>query len=232
MAVPVAFCVRYSAPVKNQKSKIKNIEVCLGVLLPIAFTVLCGARVGMVIAPVLLGLAYLFYCKFKPVLKWGLLVAGIAAAGILFHHFPNMDDRFHDPIRVDLQKTAISAIREKPVFGWGTGSAKSLIHSEERAHGLGIETPYDISQFHNQYLEDMVQFGIPGILILLLLFGWMLWTGVREKNFLLLSLFIIYALFCCTETALFGAKGAVSLTFWLCFLMNTKYTNDHESVQK
>ena len=240
MAIPVALYLNsfqfvvssfqfrvFSFEFSVSSSKFKMIETILGISLPIVFTVLSGARVGMVIAPILLLLGYLFYCKLKSVIKWGIVVAGIVASGILLYVFPKVDDRFVDPIRMDLRKTAISAIKEKPVFGWGTGYSKSLIHSEERAHSVGIETPYDFNQFHNQYLEDVVQFGIPGILILLVLFGWMLWVGVREKNFLLLSLLVIYTLFCWTESALYVSKGVVPLAFWLCFLMsNRKWNTD------
>ena len=204
------------------EKQITMVEMLLGVLLPIVFTILCGARVGMMIAPALLGLGYLFYCKFKPVIKWGLVVAGMVAMGVVFHLFPNVDDRFADPIRVDLRKTAISAIKEKPVFGWGTGYVSPLIQSEERAQSLGIETPHQFNQFHNQYLEDMAQFGVPGILILLVLLGWILWMGVRTKDFLLLSFLAIYGLFFWTESALIVGKGVIPFAFWLCFLMGNR----------
>jgi O-antigen ligase len=217
MAAPIAIYLHYSKIQRFKDSNFKLIETLLGVLLPIVFTVLGGARVGMVIAPVLLILGYLFYCKFKPLLKWGLVVAGIAAAGAIFYLFPKIDDRFADPIRVDLRRTAVSAIKEKPVFGWGTGYVSPLIRSEERAHRLGLEAPAQHPTFHNQYLEDMAQFGIPGICILLLLFGWMLWKGIREMNYLLLSLLVIYVFFCWTETALFISKGCVPFAFWFCF---------------
>jgi len=217
MAIPVALYLRY-----QDEKQITLIGMLLCVLLPIAFAVLSGARVGMIIAPMLLVLGYFFYCKFRPAFKWGLVVVGIAAGGILLHLFPKADDHFVDPNRADLRKTAISAIKEKPVFGWGTGYVEPLIHSEERAHSLGIETPYDFNQFHNQYLEDMVQFGAPGILILLVLLGWILWVGIREKNCLLLSFLAIYILFFWTESVLFVAKGVVPFAFWLCFLMANK----------
>ena len=220
MAAPIAIYLHYSKIQRFKDSNFKLIETLLGVLLPIVFTVLGGARVGMVIAPVLLILGYLFYCKFKPLLKWGLVVAGIAAAGAIFYLFPKIDDRFADPIRVDLRRTAVSAIKEKPVFGWGTGYVAPLIRSEERAHSLGLEAPAQHPTFHNQYLEDMAQFGIPGICILLLLFGWMLWKGIREMNYLLLSLLVIYMFFCWTETALFISKGCVPFAFWFCFLVS------------
>ena len=216
MAVPAALYLRF-----QDEKQISLIEMLLGVLLPVVFTLLSGARIGMIIVPVLLGLGYLFYCKFKPALKWGLVVAGIVALCVLF---PKVIDQFSDPIRVDLRKTAISAIKEKPVFGWGTGYVEPLILSEERAHSLGIETPHLFNQFHNQYLEDMVQFGIPGIIILLTLFGCMLWIGIRKKNYLLLSLLAIYMLFCWTESALYVAKGIIPFAFWLCFLMTATFS--------
>jgi O-antigen ligase len=221
MAVPIALYLRY-----QDEKQISFVEMLPGVIFPIVFTILAGARVGMVVTPLLLGLGYLFYCKFKPVLKWGLLFTGIVAVGILLHLFPKTDDRFVDPIRSDLRKTAISAIKEKLVFGWGTGYVKPLIQSEERAHSLGIETTYDLGSFHNQYLENTVQFGIPGIIILVMLFGWMLWMGIREKNCLLLSLLVIYLIFCWTETALYVSKGVVVFVFWFCFIIANRTVLD------
>ncbi len=217
MAVPVALYLRF-----QDGKQITLVEMLLGVLLPIIFTILVGARIGIVITPVLLGLGYLFYCKFRPVIKWGLIVAGIATTGLLVYQFPKADDRLDDPIREDLRAIAINAIKEKPVFGWGTGYVYPLIQSEGRAHQVGLESPLDLNQFHNQYLEDTVQFGIPGILVLLAILGWMLWSGIREKDYLLLSLLAIYVLFFWTETALATSKGVVPFTFWLCFLVTTQ----------
>jgi len=227
MAVPVALYLRY-----HGEKQITLIEMLLCVLAPIVFTVLSGARVGMIMTPALLILGYLFYCKFRPVFKWGLALAGVATVGVMLHFFPTTDNRFGDPIRVDLRKTAISAIKEKPVLGWGTGFVEPLIQDEERAHSLGIESPYDFNQFHNQYLENMVQFGVFGILILLVLLGWILWVGISEKNFLLLSFLAIYILFFWTESVLFVAKGVTPFAFWLCFLMaNRKILQSEDQLQ-
>ena len=217
MAVPVSIYLRF-----QDEKQITFVEMALGILLPVAFTFLGGARVGMITVPVLLGVAYMFYCRFIPVIKWGLVVAGIVAGAILMHGFMKTENYFFDPVRVDLRKTAISAIKEKPVFGWGTGSSKQLIQSEERANKLEIQAPYEFNQFHNQYLEDMVQFGIPGIILLLTLLGWILWLGINEKKFLLLSFFAIYSIFCWTESILFVSKAVVPFIFWVCFLTGNK----------
>ncbi|MDR2036287.1 MAG: O-antigen ligase family protein [Bacteroidales bacterium] len=217
MAIPIAFYLRF-----QDKKEITIVELCLGVLLPVIFTVLTGARIGLVIIPFLLFFAYFFYCRLKPILKWGLVGLGVIILCLFIYKFPKVDDRFQDPIRKDLRTIAVEAIKEKPILGWGTRYVSPLIRSEDTKELLGIETPYSFNQFHNQYLENMVQFGIPGILILLLLFGWMLYLSIRYKDYLLLSLLTIYVLFFWTESALFTFKGIVPFTFWLCFLVATQ----------
>jgi O-antigen ligase len=136
--------------------------------------------------------------------------------------FPQADDRFEDPIRENLRTLAVDAIKEKPLFGWGTGYVLPLIQAEETTQRLGIEKPYPFGQFHNQYLEDMVQFGVPGALLLLLLVGWLFFLAVRNKDYLMFSLLVVYLLFFWTETTLANAKGVVPFAFWVCFLAATQ----------
>ena len=215
MMIPVSLYLRY-----DNGKQITLIEMLAGVAFPVVFTVLSGARVGMIIAPALIGLGYMFYCKFKPELKWTIVVAGIITAGVFLYLSTDLRQRFSDPIRVDLRQTAISAIKERPVFGWGTGAARTVIQSEERAQKIGIESPHILISFHNQFLEDTVHFGIFGIAIIITLFGWILWIGLREKQFLLLSFFVIYVLFCWVESPLFTTKGVLSFAFWFCFFIS------------
>ncbi|MDR1672796.1 MAG: O-antigen ligase family protein [Bacteroidales bacterium] len=218
MAIPAALFLRFQA-----KPRITVIEMLLGVLLPVIFTVLGGARVGMVAVPFLLGLAYVFYCRFKPVLKWGLATVGIVSALLLYHRFPQVDDRFEDVPRKYMRSIAMEAIKEKPVFGWGTGYVSPLIQSPELAQRVGLDVPYTTNQFHNQYLENVVQFGISGALLLLALIGGLLYLGIRRKDYLLLSFLTIYLLFFWTETVLVSTKGVMPLAFWACFLLLTQH---------
>jgi hypothetical protein len=216
-AIPVACYLRW-----QDRKNISGVELCLGIFLPGIFSVLAGARIGIVIIPFLLVLAYIFYCKYKPALKWGIIAAGVMVSVFCPIRLHDWGKQFEDPVRKDLRTMAIDAVKEKPVFGWGTGYVSPLIRSEERARNAGLEEPYALDQFHNQYLEDMVQFGIPGILLLLLLIGWILYLGLQNKDFLMLSFLIIYLLFFGTETALANSKGLVPFTFWLCILVSTQ----------
>jgi O-antigen ligase len=188
-----------------------------------------GARIGVAVFPVLLGLGYLFYCKFRPIFKWGLAAMGIAGLCVVLHLLPpDIKNRYNDQIRVDLRNTAISAIKEKPVLGWGTWQQQNLITCEERAQNLGIETSYNQRHFHNLYLDKMVQFGIIGLSVLLFLIFWILWVAIREKHFLLLSFILIYIMAFYFEVVLYSARWVVAFMFWFCFLIaNRKYlTNE------
>lgn len=219
MALPVSFYLRY-----HDGKQITFVEMLLGVLLPIIVLFTVGARIGVAVFPILLGLGYLFYCKFRPIFKWGLAAVGVAALCAAFFLIPpEIKNRFSDHVRGDLRKTAISAIKEKPVLGWGTWQQRSLLVCEERAEKLGI-TPWRQWHFHNLYLDVMVQYGIVGISVLLLLIFWILWIAVRKKHFLLLSFMVMYLIAFYFETVLYSSRWVVTFMFWFCFLVaNHKY---------
>jgi len=233
MALPVSFYLRY-----HTGKQITLIEMLLAVLLPILVTLMVGARVGVAIIPVLLGLSYLFYCKFKPVFKWG-IVAGGAMVGlclILFLLPADIRERYTDQIRIDQRTVAISAIQEKPIFGWGTLQQRPLIACEERAQNLGIETIHIQPHFHNVYLDMMVQFGIVGIVALLFLIFWTFKIAIHRKHFLLLSFMAMYTIAFYFDNVLQSQRFVVAFMFWFCFLLvNWKYlverptTKEHET---
>ena len=214
MALPVSLYLRY-----HDGKQITLFEMLPAIILPILVTFIIGARVGVAIFPVLLGLGYLVYCKFRPVLKWGLVAAGVAGLCIILHLLPSdVKILYSDSIREDLRKIAISAIKEKPVLGWGTMQQRYLMSCEE------IETQYTFNHFHNVYLDSMVQFGIAGIVALLFLIFWTFAIAIRQKHFLLLSFMAMYIIVFYFDNVLYGPKFVNAFWFWFCFLLvNRKY---------
>jgi len=224
MALPISFYLRY-----HNEKQISLVEMLLAIILPILVVFMVGARIGVAVFPILLGLGYLFYCKFKPILKWGLVAVVALGLCITFLLLPTeVKNRFSDPIRVDLRNTAISAIKEKPIFGWGTWQQRNLIICEERAQSLEIETSHYQRHFHNLYLDKMVQFGIIGLSVLLFLIFWIFKIAIRERYFLLLSFILMYIIAFNFEIVLYSSRWVVAFMFWFCFLIgNRKYlTNE------
>jgi len=227
MALPVSFYLRYH----NDGKQITLVEMLLAIILPILVTFMVGARVGVAIFPMLLVLSYLFYSKFRPIFKWGLVVVGVIAMSTTFLLLPpDVKKRYTDPIRIDLRNTAISAIKEKPIFGWGTWQQRDLITCEKRAESLGIARPRSQWHFHNLYLDIMVQYGIFGLTVLLWFLLWTLWIAVRNKHFLLLSFMMIYLIAFYFEIVLYSSRWVVTFMFWFCFLIaNYKYLSERTS---
>jgi len=220
MALPVSFYLRY-----HDGKQITLVEMLLAVSLPILVTFMVGARIGVAVFPVLLGLSYLFYCKFKPIFKWSLVAIGAVAMSVTVLSLPSdIRERYSDQIRIDLRNTAISAIKEKPIFGWGTWQQRDLILCEERAQSLGIDKPHSQWHFHNLYLDTMVQFGIVGILVLMWLIFGIFWIATSKRHFLLLSFAMMYIMAFFFENVLHSSRWIVTFMFWFCFLIaNWKY---------
>jgi len=228
MALPVSLYLRY-----HDGKQITLVEMLLAILLPILVTFMVGARIGVAVFPLLLGLSYLFYCKFRPILKWGLLVAGAVAMVVAaFSLSSDIRERFSDQIRIDLRNTAISAIKERPILGWGTGQERQLIACEERAQNLGLKGVHNQPHFHNVYLDMMVQFGIVGVAVLLFLIGWVFWIAIRKKHFLLMSFMAMYVIVFYFDNVLQSQRFVVAFMFWFCFLIaNKRYLVERTSTE-
>jgi len=215
MALPVAFYLRY-----HDGRQITLVEMLLATILPILVLLMVGARVGVAVFPILLGLGYLFYCKLKPTVKWGLVGVAIAGLAVLLYLLPyDIRERFTDQLRIDQRTIAISAIKEKPILGWGIGQQRNLMACEARIQNLGIKNPPVFHHFHNLYLDIMVKFGIVGILVLSWLIFGLLGIAIRKKHFLLLSFIAMYAIVFYFEIVLYSPRWVVVFMFWFCFLI-------------
>lgn len=85
--------------------------------------------------------------------------------------------------------TAIQLIKEKPLFGYGHNYQEMLIR-QYRENGFGHEAENRFNA-HNQYLETQLQFGLPGIVILLwILFGPVL-LRIKSPHLFLYKVFLV-----------------------------------------
>jgi len=220
MALPVSLYLRY-----HDGKQITRVEMLLAIVLPILVAFMVGARIAVAIFPVLLSLGYLFYCKFKQMLKWSLVALGVVALGVAIFLLPaDIRERYSDPIRIDLRHAAVSAIKEKPILGWGTWQQTNFAMCEKRTDAWNSAAYRFPDHFHNVYLDYMMQFGIVGIAILLGLIFWIFGIAIREKNFLLLSFVMMYVIIFYFDNVLQSPRFVVAFMFWFCFLIaNRKY---------
>lgn len=83
-----------------------------------------------------------------------------------------------DDIRYIFVKESLKRIKEKPIFGYGTGSFGTIFYEEVRSgHKFDRHTTP-----HNQYLYVLFELGIIGLVLLLLIFYYQLKEMFRKKD--------------------------------------------------
>jgi O-antigen ligase len=108
--------------------------------------------------------------------------------------------------RIMVWKSAIEIIKKNPFFGVGIGDVRAELVKEYIKNGedkLGKQR----LNAHNQFLEVLIEGGLIGFSIILLIFGSLIFIAITDKN-LLLGLFIIMIIiFFMFETVLYRLAG-------------------------
>jgi hypothetical protein len=180
LAIPAGFYLR------RRYGTIRIAELLLLIGLIIALMLFTAARIAFVLFPLLIILLV-----YHSSLRWNKIITVIMAVvlvvgGVLFMHTGGpLSERFHDTVRTQLRETAIASIKEKPLLGTGTGGMLSVMQSPEIATQLGYSNPQPFSYPHNQYLGEVMHFGIIGSLALFLTIAYLLFIALRRKDLLL-----------------------------------------------
>ncbi|XLS29272.1 O-antigen ligase family protein [Flavobacteriaceae bacterium M23B6Z8] len=114
-------------------------------------------------------------------------------------------------------------------FGIGKGNGReALIEKyEEKGFELGYINKYTA---HNMYLTFMMETGILGLLLFIILIGYLIILSIRKKSFLLISIAILLAITSITEDVLERNKGIVFYSFFILLITaNLKYLQNHDS---
>lgn len=86
--------------------------------------------------------------------------------------------------RLDMWKSALIGIQEKPVLGWGLQGVKTM-REQHHQQGLISEFASSFDHAHNQYLHDGSARGLVGLSALLAIFLaplWLFWRNLTNKQ--------------------------------------------------
>jgi len=111
-------------------------------------------------------------------------------------------------IRLAVWQCAVEAIRDTPVFGHGTGDAEEALSKAFKNRGFELAEMLTMNA-HNQYLHSYIMHGILGIMVILVVLIFPLYSSVVEKNYLLTIFIALFALGFLTEVILVVQKGLV-----------------------
>ena len=188
---------------KDSNSSFSKWNLFLYIALCLFTLMLIESRIGIVGFFVISGISVLYYLKlklsskyFKIVLLLCVLFAG--AGSVVFKD--KISGFSSDPIRDSYRKIAVSYISEN--FYWGSAFDGQRVALEQQAEKIKdtlppivyphIEEP--IYFVHNQYLGNMVEFGIGGLIVLLAMLVAIGYYAIKNRNYALLA-FLCFMLF-------------------------------------
>ena len=211
--IPVAFYLR-------ARESIKPLLMWVAVLLSATFILLTGARIGVVVSGLTLALSLAYYHRSIPwISKIGVLLAIAVVA--LFAYFSPYTITSDTP-RENLRSLGMRVIADGPACGSGVYSMHRYITSEETAEKYNAHYGYTFNHFHNTFIDETVQFGLLGGLLLLAFFAGVAFLAIRKKDFLLMAFLATYLPFAYVESLFMSVKAIMPFMFWFCFLVSTQ----------
>lgn len=209
----------------------KNFKLLVSFLF-LTVIVLFGVRLGLFIF-ILIATIY-FLQNFKELLKLKtllIIVFGVIASVVLIQQSRYANDKFFDTLqklglntgeqvsevgenyhdislREKLWSSALEVIAESPIYGHGVGDEKNelaRVYSQKR---------YELGRYnaHNQYLSSMIQFGVLGLALLILLFGYLFRLSFQTKSIQIFLVALIMIISMITESYLELQQGV----FYFC----------------
>jgi len=172
MLAAVAACQRSA---QNSRAAAGMVGLLIAILLISAG--LTGSRMGIALAPFVLlwclSLRPWYHPAQGPVFNWPVLaIVGLASAGIAFailqsRPFERVWTRFNfvGEYRPDIWRDTVFAIGEYWPTGSGIGTFTRMIGAAERLEAIGPTLP---NRAHNEYLELLLEAGLPGAIAWLL----------------------------------------------------------------
>ena len=132
-------------------------------------------------------------------------------------------------VRLAKWECALEVINENLPFGVGAGSTQQTLNEKYKHKGfdLGYEKQFST---HNQFLNVLVETGIIGIIVFVLLIISGFIHSIKEKNYSLFALMLILFLSSVTDSVLIVNKGIVFFAFFLTQLSETTHESEKAKV--
>ncbi|MDR1584321.1 MAG: O-antigen ligase family protein [Prevotellaceae bacterium] len=218
---------------KTAKHKTSLIETIVSVILFSILIIYTGCRIVTLLLPLIFLLAAFIYLPFRRRINGILVLTSLILFFTCITAISKNQKFFKDPIRVQLYQMTLDAIKERPLFGYGTGSQKVIVEELPRAQKLGYDSIYpDVGHSHNQFLAEFLQYGVilglvlPVLMLCILILAW------KQKNFLLLSFWLIEIGFMLVEGPFDTQKGITFFSFFATFLIMCQNNRNPKLLQE
>lgn len=231
LSIAVLFSI-YFFKKENKKNKLILIAFCILFFIDLFLISSKGVLVALFFALIF----YLFISIKKRNIRLIVLTVFISSFILSIFYIPTLERRFRElkikstyqkiqpnnssSVRIGIYKCAFKTIMEKPLFGYGFGTSPQKKCYKTLSHHLFLES----YNSHNQYLGYVLNAGVFGAITLLFFIFFILRTSWNNKDYLYVSIIILYAIIMLTENILERHSGLILFIFIvnLFFITNQK----------
>lgn len=206
---------------KNRHSYVSKFELILFIVLCLIVTLLMESRIGLVGCCFILAVSGLYYAKLKlKYFKYIVIIYIVLGSITLFYMQDSVEGFLDDKIRKTYTTLAIHYIEDS--FWWGSGTQEqhiALEYQEELMKNTVPPVEKKIVYAHNQFIGDMVQFGIWGLIVLMVFLYSIIHYSIKERSYLLQMFISVTILFMMIEEPLYTQEGITRFTVFLVFFL-------------
>lgn len=203
----------------KREKKSELIIYAFYIVFVILFLIFTGSKAGLVMLSVALLIYILKKIKVRlnMTLIYSITLVLLFAIIISWTYYSRIDPARHMMVQI-----AGRAIKSKPLLGYGTGSGKEVMHNEDFEYHF----TQTVNHPHNQYLSELIQFGLIGAIPFFLFFITGILYSVRKTDWQLFSILLLGSIFMLVESPLNSNKGILPFIILICLL-----SKSHSSVE-
>jgi O-antigen ligase len=234
MSLYVSIAMIFSVPLIEQTQKKKHQTLIIIAALFLALVLLMLARKGPIIVTFLIFTFYSF--KQRRHLKYNLLLGlALTLSLLIVYNIESLRERFLElwsaifnnnnilfgstSMRIHIFDCAFENIIRQPLFGYGIGDVKiTLDHCFFENNNIFKGKYYNS---HNQYLSSWLASGIFGLFSLIVTLFYNLKNALVNKNFVSISIIILFIIVMFTENILERQDGVILFSFFINFFAFT-----------
>lgn len=153
----------------------------------------------------------------------------IACVSLLLCFNPNSaKSLFLDDVRDMHYSVAFESIGENTLLGTGIGGMTKYINKDNPLYAP-IKDSWDGHYHpHNQVIGDFMQTGVLGLLSIVVLIIYMLYSSIKQRNILFFSFVLIYILLMSIEMPLMVDQGLYCFVFFISLFTARRYLNKND----
>ncbi len=221
---------------KNEESsKISFIELIVFIIGCLMLEFVMESRIGILESLAIIFLSAMYYIKMKTsyfkLSIIGIVISVIILGFVVEKHFTGMMD---DSVRKADYTLAINYIKDHPLWGGGYHQQREVLMMQD-IKMTDVTRPDGtdkISYTHNQFLGVMVQYGVVGLIVLIILLIALFSYALKSHSYLLQMFMLIYLIFMFIEEPLSVQEGITRFMIFLSFFVAVSEANkERKSLQ-